>query len=78
MAILCHDDNDTGTCPPCNQRCNQVHQCTANTPAEPCTEVGADQPRPPRKPADGWIVGAVMALSCIFSVACIAWIARHF
>lgn len=32
------------SCPPCTGLCNQGRQCHANTPAEACTEIGADEP----------------------------------
>ena len=32
----------TVVCPPCTGECNQGRQCAANTPAEACTDIGAE------------------------------------
>ena len=41
--LLAHElHRVTVVCPPCTGDCNQGRQCAANTPAECCTELGAD------------------------------------
>ena len=41
--LLAHEMHRvTVVCPPCTGDCNQGRQCAANTPAEACTELGAD------------------------------------
>jgi hypothetical protein len=41
--LLAHEMHRvTVVCPPCTGDCRQGRQCAANTPAEACTEIGAD------------------------------------
>ena len=57
------------TCPPCTGRCNQGRQCEANTPAEACTDLGADEPD---FAAAAWFRSLYLSLALVAVLAGIA------
>ena len=54
------------TCNPCNGRCNQGRTCPANTPAEACTDVGADD-YDPMTAALFWNIYAVIIIVALIA-----------
>jgi hypothetical protein len=71
--LLAHEMHRvTVVCPPCTGECNQGRQCAANTPAEACTDIGADP-----DPYDGTAVirGLMSAIGITAVIAAIVAVA---
>lgn len=62
----------------CTQNCRQGRDCTcAPSPAEACTEVGADDTRPTMTGADAVLLMVMVILSACFSAWALCTFAAH-